>query len=65
MAKQGTFGKVIPSLGEIEKIDGKKLVDCDGDEWPRNLIEVNKSLGGGYELATMGKKENNKSQRKE
>ena len=37
MAK-GKFGYKIPKLSEIVKIDGKNVIDADGDVFDRNLV---------------------------
>ena len=53
MAETGMFGKKIPRIGDIVKIDGKKLVDKDGDEFSRSEIAINADLGGGWERASV------------
>ena len=50
MAENGIFGKKIPSLGQIVKIDGDQLIDNDGDDFSRNIVRINDALGGGLEL---------------
>ncbi len=50
MAEKGEFGTKIPGMKDIVKIDGDRLLDADGDEFDKRLIQINKELGGGYEL---------------
>lgn len=47
---QGAIGTPIPSMKDITKIDGSKLIDGDGEEWEKDLIKLNAALGGGFEL---------------
>ena len=50
MAK-GKFGYKIPKLSEIVKIDGKNVIDADGDVYSRSLVMAVKDFGlEGFEV---------------
>ena len=41
------FGKAVPELGDIVRVDGDKLFDADGNEFSLEEIRANRDLGGG------------------
>ena len=51
MAKD-QFGTVIPRAKDIAAIDGENLITVDGERIPRELYEINKTLGGGFSLVS-------------
>ena len=53
MAK-GKFGYKIPKLSEIVKIDGKNVIDADGDVFDRGLVMAMKNFGfEGFEVISI------------
>jgi hypothetical protein len=55
MAKD-EFGTIIPRARDIIAIDGKDIIDKDGDRTSKDLFDINQALGGGYTLVeTIGK----------
>jgi hypothetical protein len=48
---RGMYGKIIPKLSEIVKIDGKNVIGADGDVFDRGLVMAMKNFGlEGYEV---------------
>lgn len=56
----GVVGTPIPSMGDIDGIDGDKLTDKAGREWDAGLVKANDALGGGYELCHVQEKRSGK-----
>ena len=55
MAKD-EFGTIIPRAHDIIALDGKDIIDKDGDRTSKDLFDINQALGGGYTLVeTIGK----------
>ena len=51
---RGMYGKIIPKLSEIVRIDGKNVIDADGDVFDRGLVMAMKNFGfEGFEVISI------------
>lgn len=46
------FGTILPQTKDIAAIDGVYLITVTGERIPRDLCEINKTLGGGFSLVS-------------